>query len=72
MPYFVYKIHPDRQLEPVQPFDKFPEARKLVRSMREQIGEADGYTVRIIFAKNPDEAERLLTEKREPRPLGEE
>lgn len=72
MPYFVYKIHPDRQLEQVQAFEKFPEARKLVRAMRQEIGEGDEYTARIIFAKNPDEAERLLMEKREPRPMGEE
>ena len=72
MPYFVYKIHPPRKLELVEAFDAYREAKTLARSMRAALTPEDDYTVRLIFAPNPPEAERLLSEVREERPLGED
>lgn len=72
MPYFVYKVFPFKRLEFVQQAQQYREARDLARSMRKALQENDDHTVKVIFAQNSDEAERLLTEEREPRPVGEE
>nr|VFK40747.1 MAG: hypothetical protein BECKSD772F_GA0070984_10703 [Candidatus Kentron sp. SD]VFK46376.1 MAG: hypothetical protein BECKSD772E_GA0070983_10723 [Candidatus Kentron sp. SD]VFK79495.1 MAG: hypothetical protein BECKSD772D_GA0070982_10526 [Candidatus Kentron sp. SD] len=66
--YFIYKILPSNRLAPVQHFDKYPEAKKAVRSLREALTSEDTHTFRIIFAQNTEEAERRLREKREPHP----
>jgi hypothetical protein len=72
MPYFVYKVFPRKRVEFVQHAQQYREARDLARSMRKAQVQGDDYSVKVIFARNPDEAERLLTEEREPRPVGEE
>ena len=72
MPYFVYKIFPARQLEHVDTFEKYRDARTAVRSMRAQLEPTDKYEVRMVFAPLPAEAERILRERREARPLGED
>ena len=72
MPYFVYKVFPRKRLEFVQQVQQYREARELARAMRKALQEDDSHSVKVIFAQNPDEAERLLTEEREPRPVGEE
>ena len=43
-----------------------------LRQLREQASDPGNPATRMIFAATPAEAERLLSEKREPRPLGEE
>ena len=72
MPYFVYRIYSQQRLEPVDCFDAYRPAKQAVRAMREAALEPGNPTIRMIFANNPAHAERLLTEKREPRALGEE
>jgi len=72
MPYFVYKVFSNRTLEPVEEFDKYREAKLRVRELRGEDGGEETYTYRMVFARHATEAERLLTQKREPRPLGED
>ena len=72
MPYFIYKIHGNQRFELVESKAKYAEARQIARSMRASLGPDDDYSVRMIFAGSTTEAERLLREKREPRPIGEE
>jgi len=72
MPYFVYKIFDKKKLEFVNSFGKYREAKDLSRSMRAELKEEDDHTIKMVFAKHQDEAERLLTQKRKPRPLGED
>jgi hypothetical protein len=73
MPYFVYKVFTNRTFEPVGAFPKYREAKQLTRKLRAEIPEGDeGYTYRMIFAGSNAEAERLLSQKREPRPMGED
>ena len=72
MPYFLYKVRSGKRLESVDSWDQYKEAKAHAKSMRQDMRPEDDYAVRIIFAKNSEEAERLLTEKREPRPMGEE
>ena len=73
MPYFVYKLTQPRSLERVGVFPDYREARSVVREMRRQLDRDDPRTmVRMVFAAGEAQAERLLTERREPRPLGED
>ncbi len=72
MAYFIYKIFPGGKLEPVTEFTAFKDARDQARSMRAGMGSSEEYRVKVLFAPNCEEAERLLSEKREPPPLGEE
>jgi hypothetical protein len=72
MPYYVYKIHPPRRLEYVDAFDAYREARTFTRTKRKELGSEDGCTFRMIFAPGKEQAERLLKEVREARPLGED
>jgi len=72
MPYLVYKIFPGKRLEYVDTKPSFREAKQIVATMRKELPEGSDQTVRLVFAKNQDEAERLLTEEREAPPAGEE
>ena len=72
MPYYVYEIYPPRRLELVDSFEAYRDARTRARDLRATLGADAEQTVRVIFAQSTEEASRLLTEVREPRPLGEE
>ncbi len=72
MPYFIYEIFPPKRLQLVDSFAAYREARTRARTLRAALGADAVQTVRVIFAQSTEEATRLLTEPREPRPLGEE
>lgn len=76
MPYFVFRIleQPGRakQLEHLATFDKFQDARQLVRADRPTRDAAAGEDVRMIFAKSEVEAQALLQRPREERVIGED
>ena len=72
MPYFVYKIYPNRTLDYIDVFEKYQDAKKLTRQLREELTGEDTHNFRLVHAKHEREAERLLTTKRESRPAGEE
>jgi hypothetical protein len=72
MPYFVYKVHHGKRFELLDSYGVYREARDRARGLRQDMGPEDTYTVKVMFAKNPEEAERLMAEEREPRPLGED
>jgi len=72
MPYMIYKIFAERRLEYVDAKDSYREAKEQVRAMRKAQTAEDGYLVRMIYAKNQEEAERLLTEVREAPPMGDD
>jgi len=72
LPYFIYKLRPPRPPKSAGSFEAYREARTAVREMRRALGRDDPATVRMVFAPNEAQAERLLTERREPRPLGED
>jgi hypothetical protein len=71
MPYFVYKIFPEDQLELVDTYEVFKEAKNVCREMRKSMAGDEGYQVRMIFAKDTREARRLLTTKRKASPVEE-
>ena len=72
VPYFIYKLNPPRPPEKAGAFDAYREARTAARDMRRALAPGDPVTVRMVFAAGEAQAERLLTERREPRPLGED
>jgi hypothetical protein len=72
VPYYVYKIHPPKRLEHMDVFDTYRDAKVFTREERKKLGPEDSCTVRMIFAPGKEQAERLLTQVREARPLGED
>lgn len=72
MPYYVYRISPERKLTLLNTFDKFIEAKELARSLRAQ--QAPGATdiIRMIFAENPKKAQLLLTDTRTAKTDGDD
>ncbi len=72
MAYYLYKIYPPKRLEYVDEFEAYRDAKNQARAMRKELSPEDDCTVRMIFAPNKEQAERLLKETREARPLGED
>jgi len=70
MPYYLYKISaPEgmdliKNLELVNQFDSFKEAKTITKELRVEQGE-QGYIYKIMFAENQLLAEEKLLEKRE-------
>ena len=70
MPYFVYKIAPGiskivKNLEPLNEFEKFKDAKNFAKEKRKQENPEDGNTYKVIFAENTIDAEEKLQEQRE-------
>lgn len=72
MPYLVYKVFADKKLEYVDTHATYRDAKAMLNTLRKALPEDADHMVRTVFAKNQDEAERLLTEEREAPPAGEE
>ena len=71
MPYFVYRIQKKpRKLDHLETFPSYKEAKIYVREQRQQSDDVE--SVRMIFARNDIEAEKLLTAPREERVIGED
>ena len=68
MPYFVYSISADKELELLKSFDTYREAKQAVTAMRVELSAKENRLVRIVFAQDPAEAEELLKTKRERQP----
>jgi len=71
MQYHIFEINPFQQLTFLQSLAKYRDAKQFVRERREAQDVPTGTTYRMMFAASPDQAERLLKEKREARPMGE-
>lgn len=70
MPYYVFKITPGpsqmiKNLELQKEFDTYREAKQLAKSMRHELGQESGITIKVMFAANQLEAEEQLQEHRE-------
>ncbi len=72
MPYFLYRVHSGKKFQLTARFDSYREARDEAREQRKRLTPEDDYSVKVMFAKDPEEAEKLMSEEREPRPLGED
>ena len=71
MGYHIFEINPFKQLTFLQSSTNYREAKKIVKELRSNPDIVSGTTYRMMFAADADQAERLLKEKREPRPMGE-
>ncbi|MBH32038.1 MAG: hypothetical protein CMD90_00105 [Gammaproteobacteria bacterium] len=67
MPYFVFKYQDEiiRQVELIDSFESFKEAKSLARNLREENSPDNPDAYKVIFASDKLEAEMLLLEKRE-------
>ncbi len=68
MPYFVYKVFPNRSCEAVESFEQYKPARELARETRAELTLQDNCTVKVMHAKDAAEAESLILTPRE-RPI---
>jgi hypothetical protein len=66
--YFLYSVSPQKQLELLQSFDTYSEAKQAAVAARRAQTAAEDRIVKIIFAQDPAEAEQLLLTKRERQP----
>ena len=73
MPYFVFKIFPDKDTKPelVESKEKFPEANKLCKALRKEISGDDGLTIKMMFAEDEQEARRLMRTRKDAAPIEE-
>lgn len=70
MPYYVYQIENAqmallKQLNLIDQFDSFKEAKNFARQLREELGEDTNLVVKVMFADNQLQAEEQLLEKRD-------
>ena len=70
MPYYVYRIESAqmamlKQLELINQFDSFKEAKTFARQTRTEQDETDTAEIKVMFADNQLAAEEMLMEKRD-------
>lgn len=65
MPFFIFKISAENELEYLDQEEKYRPARERVRALRASQETDDGTTYRMVFAKTVGQGEKLLaaTEK---------
>jgi hypothetical protein len=68
MPYYIYRISAGSQLELVESYEAYRDAKQAATAMRATQDPNDAYTVKIVFAQDPTEARQLLTTRRERQP----
>ncbi|PWB56087.1 MAG: hypothetical protein C3F18_05245 [Nitrosomonadales bacterium] len=71
MPYFVYKMtaFPFKQFELAGQFDAFKEASAHAKTLRQNLAADAKTSVKVMFGENQLQAEDLLNQEREPRPM---
>jgi hypothetical protein len=72
MPYFVYRISPERKSTLIETFARFQDAKTLARSMRAQQPADDHHVIRMIFAEDAKKAQLLLSDPRNPKTDGDD
>lgn len=70
MPYYVYRMETAelamlKQLELINQFEKFKDAKQFARDARAEQAEADTAEIKVMFADNQLAAEEMLMEARE-------
>ena len=76
MPYFVYKVfpqpnHANHRVEYIDKFQIYREARTLARSIRAELPKDSDHFIKMVFAKDTIEAEKLISTPRDERVIGE-
>ncbi len=68
MPYFLYRISPQRLLTYINEFAHYRNARDMARQMRQEQTQDDLDSIKILFAEHRSEAEILLKSRRVRQP----
>ncbi len=63
MPFFIFKISAQNDLEFLDEEEKYRAAREKVRSLRSALEADDGSTYRMVFANTVGQGEKLLSVK---------
>ncbi|MGE5241605.1 MAG: hypothetical protein ACM3NI_08150 [Bacteroidota bacterium] len=66
MPYYVFRLSPDKKLTLVNTFAKYQEAKDLCRQLRQTESPDNPNAVRMAFAEDEVKAKRLLADRRQP------
>lgn len=61
MPFFIFKISTENELEYLDEEEKYRAAREKVRNLRAAQETDDGTTFRMVFAKTVGQGEKLLS-----------
>ena len=61
MPFYIFKIFPNEEIEYISEEEKYRAARDQVRTLRKEIPEGDKSTYRMIFANTVAQGKTLLT-----------
>jgi hypothetical protein len=61
MPFFIFKISANNELEYLDEEEKYRPAREKVRALRATQGPDDSTTFRMVFAKTVGQGEKLLS-----------
>jgi len=72
MPYFLYRISPERKLHLINTFEKFSDAKTTARHLRAEQPPDATDTIRMIFAEDAAKARLLLTDLRNPKTDGDD
>ncbi len=68
MAYFIYRVSPLRTLVMIGETESYRDAKRRVRELRQRQPATDADTIRMVFAADESEAERLLSAHRERTP----
>ncbi len=71
MPYYVFSVRPFAQIKQLAEFAAFKEASVHAKSLRTTPA-TDDAKIKVMFADNPQLAEDLLCQVREPGPKGDD
>jgi len=73
MPFYIFKISPNEEIEYISEEEKYRAARDQVRALRSEMTEADKFTYRMIFANTVAQGKTLLTSTaRDDRIIGDD
>jgi hypothetical protein len=72
VPYFIYRVRPFGQLDPLGEHDAFAAASLEAKAMRSALPAGSPDRVKLVFAENAWQAEDLLCQVREPGPAGDD
>jgi hypothetical protein len=73
MPFYIFKISPNEEIEYISEEEKYRAARDQVRALRSEMPEADKSTYRMIFANTVAQGKTLLTSTaRDDRIIGDD
>lgn len=67
MPYYVFKVRQDKTSATfLEAFNKFKDASARAKILRRDLSSAENVFIKVIFAVDSQESERLILEKRHP------